>query len=129
MSYNESLNSNSNYPLMSQSQWDSAPFNYEDPPDLSFNVAVSYSISRDAVVTTDDYEYMGPEEDGWELSNPLEAYEYNYKSIKDILSFAQEAASHMLESKDYGIRTKKALENMVVSCKGWVIDESNAEQV
>ena len=32
MSYNESLNGNSNYPPMSQSEWDNAPWNQVDNP-------------------------------------------------------------------------------------------------
>lgn len=55
MSYNESLNPHSNYPLMSQSQWDSAPFNQSDIPEKDFDVVCSQSLSRAATVTTSNY--------------------------------------------------------------------------
>ena len=55
MSYNESLSSNSNYPAMSQSQWDSAPFNEVEVPEKEFEVTCSQSLSRTAIVTTNNY--------------------------------------------------------------------------
>ena len=40
MSYNESLKSDSNYPLMSQSEWDNAPWN-EETEEVEVTVFVS----------------------------------------------------------------------------------------
>lgn len=55
MSYNESLNSNSNYPPMSQSEWDNAPWNQEDVPEKDFEVTCSQSLSKTVTVTTNNY--------------------------------------------------------------------------
>ena len=55
MSYNESLNNNSNYPLMSQSEWDNAPWNQNDPEEKEFEVTVSQTLSKSTTVTTSDY--------------------------------------------------------------------------
>ena len=55
MSYNESLSANSNYPPMSQSQWDNAPFNQVDIPEKDFEITCSQSLSRTATVTTNNY--------------------------------------------------------------------------
>ena len=55
MSYNESLSPNSNYPAMSQSQWDSAPFNESDIPEEEFEVTCSQSLSRTTSVWTSNY--------------------------------------------------------------------------
>lgn len=132
MSYNESLNANSNYPLMSQSEWDNAPFNQEDYPEREFDVAVSYSISKDATVTTNDYDGGEYDEDGtWfagDLNNPTEAYEEEYKSLQDILDFAKECAEYMLSNKDFKVRPKYTLKKLLDSCQGWNIDEFNVEQ-
>lgn len=49
MSYNQSLKSNSNYPPMTQSQWDSAPFN--EPVDKEVEVTVSVTLSKTVTVT------------------------------------------------------------------------------
>lgn len=47
MSYNLSLRSDSNYPPMSQSEWNRAPWNQADTPEENFNIAVSYNFSKD----------------------------------------------------------------------------------
>lgn len=133
MSYNESLNPNSNYPLMTQSQWDAAPFNQEDPPEADFNVAISCSLSREAKVTTDDYDGGEYDEDGiWcagDLNNPSEAYSENYKSIAEIINFAKECAKYLLANKNYKVRPKYTLKKFIDSCTGWTVDEENVEQI
>lgn len=55
MSYNESLNSNSNYPPMSQSEWDSAPWNEVELPPKDVEVTVSITVSRTMKVPVTDY--------------------------------------------------------------------------
>ena len=55
MSYNESLNSNSNYPPMSQSEWDSAPWNEVELPPKDVEVTVSITLSKTMKVPVTDY--------------------------------------------------------------------------
>lgn len=55
MSYNESLNSNSNYPPMSQSEWDSAPWNEVELPPKDVEVTVSITLSKTMKVPVIDY--------------------------------------------------------------------------
>ena len=55
MSYNESLNSNSNYPPMSQSDWDRAPWNEVELPPKDVEVTVSITLSRTMKVPVTDY--------------------------------------------------------------------------
>ena len=55
MSYNESLNSNSNYPPMSQSEYDRAPWNEVDLPPKDVEVTVSITVSRTMKVPVTDY--------------------------------------------------------------------------
>lgn len=66
MSYNESLNSNSNYPLMSQSEWDNAPWNQVDNPEREIEVTVSVTLSKTVKIKVSDYEITdsGKDEDG-----------------------------------------------------------------
>lgn len=66
MSYNESLNNNSNYPLMSQSEWDSAPWNQVDNPEREIEVTVSVTLSKTVKIKVSDYEITdsGKDEDG-----------------------------------------------------------------
>lgn len=55
MSYNESLNSNSNYPVMSQSEWDNAPWNEEEHPKEEVEVEVVVTLVKTVKVEVDDY--------------------------------------------------------------------------
>lgn len=55
MSYNESLNSNSNYPPMSQSDWDNAPWNEVEVPEKDFEITCCQVLSRTVTVTTNNY--------------------------------------------------------------------------
>lgn len=64
MSYNESLNGNSNYPLMSQSKWDNAPWNEEENPEEEIEVCVSLTLSKIVKVKVRDYEILNVVDDG-----------------------------------------------------------------
>lgn len=71
MSYNESLNSNSNYPLMPQSEWDNAPWNQTDNPEREIEVTVSVTLSKTVNIKVSDYEIIdsGKDEDGEYFEN------------------------------------------------------------
>lgn len=60
MSYNESSRSDSNYPLMSQSDWDRAPWNEKESKEVKVDVTISQTLSRTVTVTVpenyDDYD-------------------------------------------------------------------------
>ena len=66
MSYNESLNGNSNYPPMSQSEWDNAPWNQADNPEREIEVTVSVTLSKTVKIKVSDYEITdsGKDDDG-----------------------------------------------------------------
>lgn len=66
MSYNESLNGNSNYPPMSQSEWDIAPWNQVDNPEREIEVTVSVTLSKTVKIKVSDYEITdsGKDDDG-----------------------------------------------------------------
>ena len=55
MSYNESLRADSNYPPMSQSDWDRAPWNEVELPSKNVEVTVSVTISKTMKVPVGDY--------------------------------------------------------------------------
>ena len=55
MSYNESLRANSNYPPMSQSDYDRAPWNEVELPPKEVEVTVSITISKTTKVPVMDY--------------------------------------------------------------------------
>lgn len=125
---NPSLRKNSNYPPMSDTQWADASFNRNDPPEKEFDVLVSYSISKEAHITSDNYDESGMYGEG-ELINPLEEYKTDYITLPNIIIFAKICAEYMLNEKDYSIGTKHYLKNILDSCNDWTVDEEVAEQI
>lgn len=55
MSYNVSTRKGSNYPTMSQSEWDSAPFNQDNLEPQKLKVTVSVTISKTVEIEVSDY--------------------------------------------------------------------------
>lgn len=55
MSYNKSLRANSNYPPMSQSDWDRAPWNEVEQPPKDVEVTISAIVSKTIKVPVRDY--------------------------------------------------------------------------
>ena len=55
MSYNESLRANSNYPPMSQSDYDRAPWNEVELPPKEVEVTISAIVSKTMKVPVRDY--------------------------------------------------------------------------
>ena len=55
MSYNESLRADSNYPPMSQSDYDRAPWNEVELPPKDVEITVSVTISKTMKVPVGDY--------------------------------------------------------------------------
>ena len=136
MSYNESLRSNSNYPPMSQSEWDNAPFNEVEIPEKDFGVDVEFVMQKhDVTVTTDDYIPEFDEEDGHTYANTDEtnwenAYDQSgHYTIPQLLHELEIFINQELAR--YGNRSSKEtkrLKTMLESCQGWeVYDKSFTE--
>lgn len=135
MSYNESLNPNSNYPPMSQSQWDNSPFNQVDTPEKEFEVTCSQSLSRTATVTTNNYVHYEDEgcDDGvcyheeWdEFPDTDWSDEYHgnghYTPIQ-IIQRCEELCRYLLE-RDITSYGKNSLERLLEECQDWQDDET-----
>lgn len=105
----------------------SAPYNREDPPESDFDIAVSCSLSKDTIVTTDDYDVI--DEDYFVPNEVWNDYVEQEYTPDQIIDFAKHCAEYMLEKKDFSIKSKYGLKKMIDSCKGWTVDEENAEQV
>ena len=150
MSYNESLSPNSNYPAMSQSQWDSAPFNEVDTPDKDFGVTCVQTLSKTVTVTTNNYipgasgvDYESDGEGGYCASgwqdpddtsdtNWKEAYRLNgYMTPMQLLEVlkgyleqdlqnVEEIAIKRNQNKEF---LERKLKFLIGECEDWTVDE------
>lgn len=66
MNHLDTHSANSNYPPMSQSEWERAPWNEESLPEIEIPVTVSITLSKTVTIAVDDYERTSTfeEEDG-----------------------------------------------------------------
>lgn len=134
MSYNESLNPNSNYPPMSQSQWDAAPWNEVVVPEREFEVDVEIVLHKTAIpVTTDDYMPEYDEETGhtyaitdntdWEC-----VYKQEHAGIIELLGELEKYITKEMQQTDIKPHRKHYLERLLDDCKEWeVYDEAITE--
>lgn len=137
MSYNESLLANSNYPPMSQSQWESAPFNQVDVPNKEFEVTCCQVLSRTAIVTTNNYipgasgvDYEPDGEGGYcacgwqdddDTSDTNWCDEYEGNGYKTPLQLIQLFKIFLEEQKSHGFvfKTPGFTDRLIEECDCW----------
>lgn len=128
---------NYNYPLMSQSEWDNAPWNQSEPDDKDFFVDVEYILQKKNVkVTTRDYRPDVVTKDE-EIVEPLDTSDTNWENAYNesghytIPELLQELENYIKEDLERykGSRTKeRQLKEMLEDCQGWeMYDKSYCE--
>lgn len=133
MSYNESLSPNSNYPPMSQSEWDNAPFNEPIIPERDFDIDVEFVMSKTVTVTTNDYAPEYDDEDGRENANTEntdweEAYDNSghltiAEMLQELESYVKDDMTKTAPNSGKGRYLQRVLE----SCQGWEVKEKTFE--
>lgn len=156
MGYNESLRANSNYPPMSQSEWDDAPWNQVEVPDKKFEIQVSQTLVRTCDVITNKYipgpsgvDYDSDDEGGcvpigyqepddtsdvdWgkeyadnDHYTPLELI----NKFKEYLEKEWDALKDVEDAKDAETRRKKReIKHLIDECDEWENDYTEFEEV
>lgn len=135
MSYNESLSPNSNYPLMSQSEWDNAPFNEPIIPEQNFEVDVEYVLQKKNVkVTTDDYCPEFEYETGFVNANTEDTdWENAYSNsghftLQEMLNELKEYVKADMQTCSPNTCRAAHLKRLLEDCDGWELyDKSYSE--
>lgn len=129
MSFNESLSKNSNYPPMSQSEWDRAPWNQVDPKPIKLDVVVSVTLSKTFTIDVDDYtvEYEGADEDG-NYTQEIDYSDCNLtEAVENQCYLPQEASEFLKEAAETGHITNKAAK--IRDLSNWDVDEFIVERI
>lgn len=120
-----------NYPAMSQSEWENAPWNETEQPEKSFGLRVAYMIENVLDVDTNDYVVdegcVDTSYTDWE-----DAYLQSHDDIVDIFEkvskFLKEELEKVQNPQDKAQRDRKRkLEYLINECDGWEITESYYE--
>ena len=132
MSYNESLRVNSNYPLMSQSDWDNAPWNddKENEP-IEKDCTFLCSMQKSSSVETTDYtsgfvdkEWDGDgwvaihEDDDFSSTDWMNAWDECHETPISLIKQLKEIAQCCLEGKT-PTKTKSQWQYLFNECIGW----------
>lgn len=118
MSYNESLNSNSNYPVMSQYEWDNAPWNQVDNPEREIEVTVSVTLSKTVKIKVSDYQITdsGKDEDG-EYFEDIDYSDCDLKrAVEEQIILPQDAYKYV---NPYTFRKHEIIDNL----SNWNVDD------
>ena len=118
MSYNESLNGNSNYPPMSQSEWDNAPWNQVDNPEREIDVTVSITLSKTVKIKVSDYKITdsGKDEDGGYFED-IDCSNCDLRSaVEEQIVLPQKAWNYIAP------KTKKDVKS-IFDLKDWNVDD------
>lgn len=114
--YNESVNSDSNYPIMSQSEWNNAPWNQTDNPEREIEVLVSVTLSKTFKVRVSDYTIAdsGKDEDGFYFED-IDYSECDLKrAVEEQIVLPQEAYKYITSSGNKLVKEE---------LKGWHVDD------
>lgn len=107
---------NYNYPLMSQSEWNNAPWNQVDNPEREVEVLVSITLSKTFKVKVSDYTITdsGKDEDG----NYFEDIDYSECDLKSAVEsqivLPHEAYKYIISSGNKSVKEE---------LKGWDVDD------
>lgn len=114
--------SNENYPTMSQSEWEDAPWNKEENKPRKIQVTVSITLSKTVEVEVTDY---NTEKDYDEEGHPITNYDYSEcnleQAVKDQITLPNEAYNELHHAvfltEDY--KARQSLEDL----KDWYEDD------
>lgn len=134
-----------NYPMMSASELSRAPWIQEEPPEKSFEVTCSQSLSKTVTVTTNNYipgasgvDYERDDEGGYyasawhddpDTSNTNWAEEYHDNDYHTPLQLIGLFAKYLKEEIecshiDTPIRNPKVMQRLLEECEGWCEDDT-----
>lgn len=144
MSWNESQSLGSNYPQLTQHEWDNAPWNRGDPEEKEFDCVAIISLEKKVSLTTTDYIEEEDYEDGcchcsYDNSNVDWNKEYREQVIevpeligelKKRLTKEIESLEQLTDEISYkGIfRDIRRLKILSEACDGWEVTEITVEE-
>ena len=131
-----------NYPMMSASEFARAPWMQEEPPEKSFEVTCSQSLSKTVDVVTNSYNHIVEHESHNRIHEEYpdtsdtpwsEVYGDNHKTIPELLSelkkYIQKDLDNLAddETKMDKAFHRRRLEFLLNECEDWTVDEEDYE--
>lgn len=117
----------SNYPVMSRTELENAPWNKVENQEKKFAITVSQSLSKPLLVATNQYteEYYGDKEPYYDTSDVCwkEAFEENnYHTPLQLINILKEILENLKKQGLY-FKTPGYTNKLIEECSGWTEDE------
>lgn len=113
-----------------------APYNQVEPPEIEAEVNVSFTLERDATITTNEVYY---DEDCWELCDDADidkAYDDYYVGIPEMLEELMKYAKGEMQVLEKFVKARTAnkeerkryryLQRIIDSASGWEVTDRDA---
>ena len=113
-----------NYPMMSMSDWERAPFNEQEIPEETFEMTCSQSLSKTATVTTENY-VPGSYEDEPDTSDTNWAEEWHnndHYTPLQLLGLFKECLRQM-NSNGIVFKSPAFDSHLIKECEQWTEDD------
>ena len=107
-----------NYPVMSSSQWENAPFNQREPEEKEFECNVIETLTRRTVITSSEYEVSTFDYDKLVLRKPEEEYKTKCFTVLELIAELKTRVSADLKSEKSPSKVSK-LKRLLQACEGW----------
>lgn len=132
MSYN-----NGNYPLMSQSQWNSAPWNEKEQSAITRDCEITETVTRKVTLATKDYSAYSDYDDELGACSSVDTtetdwvaeYEEQEYSIIELLSKLKEYVADDLKNTNHSPKQQKELQKLLLVCDSWKQEDVCVEEV
>jgi hypothetical protein len=126
------MNTDGNYPPMTKSQWDSAPFNEKPIPEKEFEVCITQTLSKTVKVSTNKYLLdEGVDDDGHRYSdvdtsdtNWKEVYKDNHYTPLELIERFRDFLKFTLDDPHGVDLSPKQKERLIEECNDWIEDET-----
>ena len=123
-----------NYPMMSQSQFNSAPWNDKENSVIERDCEVTETVTRKVTLATTDYIEDSDYNDEFGACSSVDTSETDWVaeyecSIIELLSKLKEYVSDDLRNTNHSPRRQKELRKLLLVCDSWKQEDVCVEEV
>lgn len=116
---------NSNYPPMSQSDWDKAPWNQEEQSEREIEVTISVTLSKTMKINVNDYTVLEKDEYG---DLDIDYSNCDLKSaVEEQIHLPQDAGNLIQEGLDSNVIISASYGDIANDLKDWIVDDFEVE--
>nr|DAO65051.1 MAG TPA: hypothetical protein [Caudoviricetes sp.] len=126
-----------NYPMMSQGQLNSAPWNEKEQSVITRDCEITETVTRKVTLATTDYSADSDYDDEFGACSSVDTSETNWVaeydeqeySIIELLSKLKKYVADDLRNTKHSLRQRKDLQKLLLVCDSWKQEDVCVEEV